>query len=822
MRSRNIQITKFNRGMLRDGIADADRLLSLRDLVNYDIDNENGALIKRNGYQRYHSQALADSPEQLYHYVDTDGNENDLCIADGKLYWVDPLASHIEIQNWSSGSGVSLSFTSGTKYPFIILEDGRCVFADDGDVYWTDNTEVTSGKCYQLGIDKPDIDAPIGLISRVAYGYEDSNAIIGNNLTSTIQIGQSFQLATALTIDAVRLYCAKTGFVNRDGGVILHIYADDGGEPDTANSIASCVLDMSVPVESLFSWVRFSFDILVTLDASTTYWIVIDGDDGYDEHYDISNLFSWKYYNAFGDGKAMYYDGSWHDYSPGIDYLFQLGGQLEEDSAYKYKFTYYNNTYVSESEPISPHGTDSNLGISTTDSGTDFDDKTTITISQIPVPTDGQVTHVRVYRTKADETTPYYYINQVVNGTTSYIDVIADVNLDNQLLSDISQRPLDTDGNKLVPRYMAIYNSRLILAKVNDNILYYSQRIDKDGALGYVGEPLYDAFHAECFEKLPVPDVITGMLPVGNMLAVYFENSIWRLWGMDEALNPPGDLSVDEQVSGTGCIAPVSIVSIDPSKSQAKHYFLSRTGIHTFDGYDTERISEDKIQSIIDALSVTEKANSVGVAVGGMYWLSTTDNEGQWGAGYGNDIYGDDIYGGQYDSANIIIIYDEREIWRKYKFYHSINHIICKQSGSLAGQVLIAPAESYCVMKMVDSVYSDVDNDNVAQNIIGFIETQRLRALTTMLPYTPRSPFSLSPSWHHLFVDIYHAGAPVYFIDVIDKDGAVTTPTLNITSDKRSQQCGFRVVSDECRFRVRQLSKTRDEIRGLIATWTEK
>jgi hypothetical protein len=805
----NIQIASFQRGIIRDGVDDPERLISARDLINYDIDDETGDAVIRSGTQRYHDTGLATAPQQLYHYVDTDGNQNDLCVSAGNLYWVDPLAAHTEIKNWSSGSGgVSLSFTNGVKYPFVTLEDGRCVFADDGDVYWTDNSLASTGKCYQLGIDAPTdafIDDSISIDDDPGFtqGTEDTD----NQLSTNYKIAQSFTVPanSVQTIDGVILMFKRTGSPN--GYLHAQIETDNSNEPSgtlfDSNGVSHWERCLDIPASGTDYSLKFPETIEVTGGGSgTKYWIVIEADSVYHaKPPDGSHHIDVRYDDtgSYAGGDMATYDGASWTVNSGDDLRFGVGLDLNTSNYYWYRFTYFDSNYVSESAPSKVYyaGSTAQAGF-----------KITVPASFA----NPSATHINIYReelTSAQSGTTdfdsmeFNYVGRIPEGNTICYDLVETESTN--LLDKTFTRPLETDGTALIPRYMAPYKSRLVMAKNLDNVLYYSLRVDKDGVLGYTGEPLYDMFAVDCFEKIPSGDTVTGLAVIRDMLAVFLNDNIWVVWGTDEAFNPPADLSLREQVSGTGCIAPASIVSIDPPEGESRLYCLSRHGAVSFDGYDTTSLSENieqrlRVQSIIDGYTVTQRQDAFASQNGYEYWLVLND--------------------GSNDYILIFETVDNR--WRAYSYNLNLNHVITKAVGSNTGEILIAPTTGTFIQKVTSDATTDRDATNAEVSIVGTVETQKLRALSTLSPRATRTPFAIRPVWHHLYVDTYHDGtAPTYAVTVTDRAGNATSPTLSIGTDQRSRRCGFRVASDECRAKVQQTSTVRDKIRNLTFTWTE-
>ena len=236
MWQRNIQINKFTRGIIRDGVDDPDYFHSLRNLQNYDIDYTRGQLVKRDGTARYHTTALSDTPQQVYHFMDKSGNEYVLCICNTKLYLLSDAAGNPEIRFRSTTPSTSLSFTNGEKYPFITIGD-RYFFADDNDVYWVDSASLSGPyySCYQVGIDKPTFD--IESVAEQRLSHEGTfEGVHYLDITDYQKVSQSFTPSRDMYVDAVRIQPVLIFPESKPSSslaYIISLYTDSGGYADT-------------------------------------------------------------------------------------------------------------------------------------------------------------------------------------------------------------------------------------------------------------------------------------------------------------------------------------------------------------------------------------------------------------------------------------------------------------------------------------------------------------------------------------------------------------------------------------------------------------
>ncbi|MEK7453007.1 MAG: choice-of-anchor R domain-containing protein [Patescibacteria group bacterium] len=112
----------------------------------------------------------------------------------------------------------------------------------------------------------------------------------------TIDYAQSFNINTNDTLVKVRLYIKKVG--NPDSRNV-RITTDAGGNPD--NSIAQGVLDKNL-VTTSYGWVDVTMDTPVLLNASQTYWLVLDASKS------ASNYWVWcsDSNNGYGNGIGKY------------------------------------------------------------------------------------------------------------------------------------------------------------------------------------------------------------------------------------------------------------------------------------------------------------------------------------------------------------------------------------------------------------------------------------------------------------------------------------------------------------------------------------
>jgi hypothetical protein len=122
------------------------------------------------------------------------------------------------------------------------------------------------------------------------------------NTNSTQDFAQSFQLSSSGAFNKVSLYIKKTG---SPSNATVFISSDSGGSP-SSDSIASAALDASL-VTTSYGWVDIIFTSKPTLQATTTYWIVIDASSNASRYYTMASNASYD----SGSAKTGSRGGSW-------------------------------------------------------------------------------------------------------------------------------------------------------------------------------------------------------------------------------------------------------------------------------------------------------------------------------------------------------------------------------------------------------------------------------------------------------------------------------------------------------------------------------
>ena len=269
---------------------------------------------------------------------------------------------------------------------------------------------------------------------------------------------------------------------------------------------------------------------------------------------DILYLCNGKDQNIKYDGTTAYAMGIT---APSVVPTTSLGGTgITATTGYQYKYTYYNNVLGHESNPSQP----------STGTGA-FSNKTiTVTVTCSPDP---QVTQINIYRT-VDGGAVWLYdgviSNIVGSGTTTFTDNYGDGTLG---------IAVDEFGNGVPPIawLMEIYKGVVLSIPKNSSRVYLSK----------AGFP--NAVDSNDFRDLDKNDgdINTGLIRLGQQVIVFKQNSIWNGSGDDRYT-----FGFNRQVTGTGCMAPWSIVQMPTSNTVI---FLSKNGFYTYNGISTTYLS---------------------------------------------------------------------------------------------------------------------------------------------------------------------------------------------------------------------------------------
>ncbi|MBI3671314.1 hypothetical protein HY249_00770 [Candidatus Azambacteria bacterium] len=195
-----------------------------------------------------------------------------------------------------------------------------------------ENNAVITGSIYSNGNISGEGGAKITGDAMVASNLTENNQARStvcntDNLVGKadpkIDYAQSFSVNPGGTLAKVSVYIKKVGNPN---SINLKIAADNNGKPNE-NSIEQGVLDKNL-VTTSYGWVDITLDNPVALNASQTYWIVLDASKN------SSNYWIWcsDTNNGYGNGVGKYTkewnedDASWTQITGDLNFKTYFGG----------------------------------------------------------------------------------------------------------------------------------------------------------------------------------------------------------------------------------------------------------------------------------------------------------------------------------------------------------------------------------------------------------------------------------------------------------------------------------------------------------------
>jgi hypothetical protein len=278
------------------------------------------------------------------------------------------------------------------------------------------------------------------------------------------------------------------------------------------------------------------------------------------------------------DEVAIYrfFDNYWRliwrvaDPSSLIDGLFDISANAEWDAevpgnlngVYQYALTWYNTVDGTESVPVISEEIEVNWG--------------TITVSNLEVPAaDPQINLKRLYRI-GGSSTAFTRVTDLAIGVTSYIDILADDELEGTLL--------ESENN-----YAPVENMHWMMES-------YAMLFAADGdKLRFT--PIGEANNWPQTYFLDFPRIITGLAktPIGILVFNMYET--WLVTGT-------GPLSLSQQLltGSQGCINGDSVVNIEGAA-----YWASTDGVCLSDGGQVQVIT----RTPLDKLDLTGSINAV-------------------------------------------------------------------------------------------------------------------------------------------------------------------------------------------------------------------
>lgn len=218
----------------------------------------------------------------------------------------------------SQGAGASFQYGLQAGRGGISLQSGSIV----GNVY--SNGPITANNSGSNSISGTAVSATVS--SPTANQQNDGAAVppaeirFGGSVdwqtNYTDDMAQSFQVSESNTLSNVRLYIKKSSAAWM-GDITVRITANSGGNPGT--TIASATLDHE-DIGTGYSYISVPFGAAPTLNAGSTYWIVLDTSSTYGSYYTLGATNS-TYAN--GMAKVGVFGGSFSATTPnGLDGYF--------------------------------------------------------------------------------------------------------------------------------------------------------------------------------------------------------------------------------------------------------------------------------------------------------------------------------------------------------------------------------------------------------------------------------------------------------------------------------------------------------------------
>lgn len=227
-----------------------------------------------------------------------------------------------------------------------------------------------------------------------------------------------------------------------------------------------------------------------------------------------------------------------------------------------------------------------------------------ITLSSIPQITNGSFDNydvanikIKIYRTETNSSI-FYYVSEVTNGTTSYVDNTADATIVNNVLLYTTG---DVVENEAPPacKFVHSVEGYTFYAATKENGVEYKNRIKQ--SLPEDPDSVPSDFITE------VPQEITGISSFDGNPLVFTTSKIFRLEGVYDELGRGG--TVAREYSETiGALSHNSIV-----QAREGVFFAGNDGFYHTDGYKITRISERFLSTYKTAtLTAAQKARIVG------------------------------------------------------------------------------------------------------------------------------------------------------------------------------------------------------------------
>lgn len=637
-----LTLNNLRLGQRADGGNTEDALEGLRRLVNYDLQygGETVDLRVRPGYGRYNAIALPAAASQVRTFVDNQENQHILAISDGKWYDVSEAGAHNQVSAFDA-----ISPKTYLQWGNRAILGTEATDSDDPGLVWTTHDELAGApRSYRVGIMRP--EEPPGIQARAKDGHTHNPTHIAV-MNDTDQKKLAIEYTPPFNITVRDVYVKVRRFEQRQdltGSWQMKIYTDNAGEP-SSTMVDDDAVSSWMPVANFQFGVWTAYKLFKLRDAikltgAVKYFLVFEGDTAYYDHY-LRNALPTDFYGVIGleglppshYGPAQGWDGAaWDPFDR--EAVFYIGGMegdnLVTGAAYEYVYTYYNETYQSESRPSD--GARFKPGA---DEGA--------YISGLVVSPDPQVDKMRVYRRELDTmdvaesliTDTYKFVVELDPGEIT-TDAAATAQLGAELQT-MDHYPLDDfsaeeeEGIRtapIIPTCACMWKGRIWVGEETNNKLAYTKVFEENGRTGMLGLSAIDYFPLDNVMEVPEPAHPISLYPVSNdQLVIHMSNDkTYLVYGGDQALNPPADFSIRPYLHsnasfGVGC----------GTLWGTYHVFLSRAGLYMVSGFGSlkpQYLSEEN-QSILDTVTNVNLDDSVVLAVGNEIWtLIDFDNDG--------------------------------------------------------------------------------------------------------------------------------------------------------------------------------------------------
>lgn len=792
--SRTFWVRNFRLGQRRDGALRDDRLWSMRELKNVDIDYTDGRLIIRPGYERWNAEELPTSATQLYAFEDFALNWHLLAISDGKWYVVKTTGSHDILKD-----------EAATAPRPIVQVDNRLIFCTDDGMYWTDDTAIGGAtKSYRLGI-APPTEVPAVVAAAILGNMTGLimpphlSPVYDFNTTTWQKFAAKLVLAADITLRSFTFGWMWATNATKTGNLRLGLYEDSAGEPGSLVDPNALTDWQSVKRPAALAYEFFALPTVKSVDVSVgTYWVVAETNADYKSNYRGSPTYFYATvaYKPTTPGGLVWNGSAWGPTSNKMG--FGVNG-LEIDIYYDYKATYYNSTYSIESRP-GPKS--ERLGIVAPGFSSVY-----ITPGS---PSDPQVDEMRVYRREIgadpdvteDSITAEYKL--VASRSILYASIYDDISTsalggvlqteDHHEYDYIDPEEDSARPVKLAPEAMAWWHDRLIVAVGNE--IYLSKVFEQDGATGITNIASPDFFPLGNKFVMPVASKVIAMDTMADdQLMIYFQDgSVWSVWGMVESLNPPPDIQRRDVMKTGGLFAARGI-----DKTSVRHVIMTNAGLWAVGGTRgiPELLSETN-QSILTAIESTYLANSRVLVFGTEIWvLLDTDNDG--------------------DLEEILILDMLRDVqsrqildraWRTYEYNVPLNDFLVRSRGDTQMHVLAADADNGYILRLGTG---SLDHETA---ITGAVETHNFEARNMVML-----------AGVEIDAEYPDTDYPTYTIIGYGPGGLSKTITFTPTSalDIREHRAGIGMMAvGDSRLRIEIESTQRDEFKGFLVEYVRE